>query len=755
MNLLERKNNIWLFVAVLLACFAVSAGVRYQQYETWKLTPQAYFVGERPMMTTLDAPYWLRIAREYNEGVYRQKGGLRGYPESTETFHEMSVKELSLPLKYTDISPTSLSSLSSSTGTPEIHYHDVPLLSFLIAHLAPFVDSNYYLAGTLLIPVLASLFILPLGIYFFRIGVPLCGLLGGLIGTFAGGYYMRSSIGRIDTDMLNLFFPVLACLLILLAGKAKMEKNVLLYSIGAGLSLFLFQWWYGKAGFTLAYFMVLVFSLFVQRIHFRTILVGAFLFVLCSQPATFMSGTGAVHHFMKGYFTIEDAREVMIDNGMTPASFPNTMTTISEVDHVPMDEVLRRVLSNTTLDWIGFLGFFGVAIFKWRVLLPLVPILALGLLSFQSSNRFIMYLAPFIGIGLGWLLQLVVEGAFYVLKQRRKDAKKAHWAAEKTNHSDEKVVTQRRKNAKELKPQLPETEFRDTVLTKVDWWNWVRQGTLYLGMGVFFWLISGQTAISFVPGPSIHTGLYATFLEVKKRVPEDSALLTWWDYGYAITDVTGLATFHDGGGQTSPKTYFISRGLISHDQDELYDITQYLSTEGNSGISKNNTSPEALLEAVRNPKLKPWNPIYLFFTADMTGKYGAISKLGSWDIVNGGSKPRGYQNLACNKITNVAMDCRGAKIDLKAGKINNQVALKRMVFIREGKVMREQEFGHSQGYTLQLLVAGQRIVEVQLIDEVVFRSNYNQMFLLGRYRKDLYEETYNAFPFSRLFRVKF
>jgi dolichyl-diphosphooligosaccharide--protein glycosyltransferase len=101
------------------------------------------------------------------------------------------------------------------------------------------------------------------------------------------------------------------------------------------------------------------------------------------------------------------------------------------------------------------------------------------------------------------------------------------------------------------------------------------------------------------------------------------------------------------------------------------------------------------------------------------------------------------------------MNCRGAKIDLKAGKINNQVALKRMVFIRDGKVLREQKFGHAQGNTLQLLVAGQRIVEVQLIDEVVFRSNYNQMFLLGKYREDLYEETYNALPFSRLFRVKF
>ena len=86
---------------------------------------------------------------------------------------------------------------------------------------------------------------------------------------------------------------------------------------------------------------------------------------------------------------------------------------------------------------------------------------------------------------------------------------------------------------------------------------------------------------------------------------------------------------------------------------------------------------------------------------------------------------------------------------------SNQVSLKRMIFIRDGQVLREQEFGHAQGHTLQLLVAGQQIVEVQLIDEVVYRSNYNQMFLLGRYREDLYEQTYNAFPFSRLFKVKF
>ena len=73
MNLFEKKNNIWLFVGMLLCCFAFSVGVRYQQFETWKLTPQAYFVGEKPMMTTLDAPFWLRWAREYNEDVFQQQ----------------------------------------------------------------------------------------------------------------------------------------------------------------------------------------------------------------------------------------------------------------------------------------------------------------------------------------------------------------------------------------------------------------------------------------------------------------------------------------------------------------------------------------------------------------------------------------------------------------------------------------------------------------------------------------------------------
>ena len=66
----KKRNNSLMFAGVLLVCILVSAWVRYQQFVTWEKTPTAYFVGERPMMTTLDAPLWLRWAREYNDGTY-------------------------------------------------------------------------------------------------------------------------------------------------------------------------------------------------------------------------------------------------------------------------------------------------------------------------------------------------------------------------------------------------------------------------------------------------------------------------------------------------------------------------------------------------------------------------------------------------------------------------------------------------------------------------------------------------------------
>ena len=96
--------------------------------------------------------------------------------------------------------------------------------------------------------------------------------------------------------------------------------------------------------------------------------------------------------------------DILKDTGANPASFPTVYQTISEAKRVPMSEVLKHVLSHPYTGWLGFLGFAALALLRWRNLVPLLPMLALGLLGFQSSHRFVKFLAPFIGIGLGYLL---------------------------------------------------------------------------------------------------------------------------------------------------------------------------------------------------------------------------------------------------------------------------------------------------------------------------------------------------------------
>ena len=131
--------------------------------------------------------------------------------------------------------------------------------------MSPFFAGNLYLSGHWLVILTGGLFVIPLGLYGWRIGYPIAGLLGGLVGTFCSEYYVRASIGRIDTDMLNIFFPILGAYLVLLACQAKSERWVWLWAGLAGLSMNLFVWWYERPGFTMGCFLTLLVGLIIWR----------------------------------------------------------------------------------------------------------------------------------------------------------------------------------------------------------------------------------------------------------------------------------------------------------------------------------------------------------------------------------------------------------------------------------------------------------------------------------------------------------
>ncbi|MED5407506.1 MAG: hypothetical protein VYD25_07155, partial [Pseudomonadota bacterium] len=100
------------------------------------------------------------------------------------------------------------------------------------------------------------------------------------------------------------------------------------------------------------------------------------------------------------------------------------------------------------------------------------------------------------------------------------------------------------------------------------------------------------------------------------------------------------------------------------------------------------------------------------------------------------------------------LSCRNGTFDLKTGLTPKGAHLKEAVLIDDGFVKRRTRYPHKNGLYLQVLISGSRLISVHMVGEEVYQSNFNQMFILGRYDKNLFDQYYSAFPWTRVFRVK-
>jgi dolichyl-diphosphooligosaccharide--protein glycosyltransferase len=105
-------------------------------------------------------------------------------------------------------------------------------------------------------------------------------------------------------------------------------------------------------------------------------------------------------------------------------------------------------------------------------------------------------------------------------------------------------------------------------------------------------------------------------------------------------------------------------------------------------------------------------------------------------------------------LENQVLTCQGVTVDLKEGLVNGQIPLRRLVQSIQGRETKIQEL-KSEGLSLQLMMPNERqFSEIYLMEEAVWASNFNQMYLLGNYDKEVFEEVFHAFPIARLYRLK-
>ncbi|MBF0316983.1 MAG: hypothetical protein HQL04_02330 [Nitrospirae bacterium] len=786
----QLKYSRWVFLVALTLCCCLSALARYHQYHQWQKTPQMYFVDGKPMMTTMDAFLWLRFARQYKTDSYDNTGPdtMRFYP---------------------------------------VGYSKPPfvLLSYLSAKLSVFFD-NIEENATLVIPILASLFIIPFFVYFLEIGYPTVAVVGSLVGTFNHIYMTRTAIGRLDTDSLNMFFFFLVSYFILLTCKDNRQRNLYLYSAIAGISMFAFHTWYHLKMLAEFYLFVLVVYLLVNGIHWRKILKVALIFVIFSAdddvvnimrallselskgapgtlsayipfifivslyiseiieiiaswsmalfdylsahtektlrfsltgtnatfcalyiismimlqrvgfnitaicllfvvsclyieryerfmlfktavissfvialPTVFYSTKDIIIHSYNSYF-VYYIREIQYNITTGLMVKQSVFSTVDEMQKTPVEVLMSFIFKTPALTLTGlfFFAIFGISHIK--KLIPLLPIIIMGLLTFRGSNRYVMNLAPLVGIGYGYMIVIIIK----------------------------------------------------IIMNSLNTRDIVKELALYSFSFLFFLSVLNQTAYAYVPQPSVPTDIYRPMYHLKDKLPKDSVILTWWDLGYAIVDTTGYATFHDGGTQNTNTTNYIARGLTSESQYELYNITGMLCAKGSTVTEDIINKDLGLNSIIDNVKV---DDVYLMYTQDMIGKFQSIYYLR-------GAIPQKHANqddpmlaiLLCQSFNAGVLSCNGNILDLNTGLINNSSGLAKSVFIERGKVIKQYNYENKSTIFLELIIQDGSILAVYMMKDVFFYSNLNQMFLLGNYDGAIYEETLNAFPALRIFKLR-
>ena len=200
----------------------------------------------------------------------------------------------------------------------------------------------------------------------------------------------------------------------------------------------------------------------------------------------------------------------------THAMGPREMQRLSYADS------LSQVLALPWLAAVGVLCGMAWALVHWRLAAPLLPVIALGVMGLLVGNRFLMYLAPIVGLGLGFGLTWLV----------RRVAARTRLAA------------------------------RAEVASCV-------------AAFALFGLLLPATHYTERPLRTVSGTLLTSLKQASKQLPPAAVVWYAWGEGYLVQDVMGAATYADGGPSPVVEHLYL-QGLTSSASLELQRTLAYL-----------------------------------------------------------------------------------------------------------------------------------------------------------------------------------
>jgi len=561
------------------------------------------------------------------------------------------------------------------------------LITYLGAFLGRFMDLKY--VYVLVPPLLATFFVFPLYLWARQFSGLYSFLGASLSGTFNLIYWIRTSPGRYDTDFLILFFLFLLLWLITLLSRESRYDRAFILALLSGVSLNLFMWWYPKPIFIFLYSISLFLGSLIFKNNLRLTSFKVAVFLLSGGLDNFIYGVKQLWWYMESRVFYE------------PSTFVPFSMSRSVVELQPLDfgSLVKFTSDNYILSLLSFAGLILLFVRKWRYMLVTSPFILMGLSAFVAGNRMLIYLAPFLGLGIGFLLEEIYRFATDRLRS--------------------------------LKPALK----------------------LLLLLLVFV-MSFPPYVFAFQRKQLFSDEFYNELSKLKTVTEPESFIWTWWDFGNVIQYAMKRGTFIDNGNWNIVKSYAVAYSFISSDQTRARNVIAYVSNNIGLAYKYSEKTYEDFLEDAKNYNRKLKNPVYILISPDLLSK-PAIRELGSYGThIKPAFKPIGSPVYYCEEVSGV-IDCALAQINKKEMNLISIDAEVSKVYIydRERKIFLKIFPVNSIFPSSLYIVYEKGKYYAVLIDKNMEYTNIVRWFIFKQH-STAFEPVYDNFPLITLYRVR-
>ena len=618
-------------------------------------------------------------------------------------------------------------------------------LSRLTAFLATILPFSFETIILYMSAFFGSLLVVPIMLLAKSIKELDAGFIGALLGSIAWSYYNRTMTGYYDTDMLNIVLPTF--ILYSMVQAIQLQKNR--YLILIPFFIMAYQIWYhGSYSLNFAFVAIMVlYTLIFERknvFFYKTIL-----FMSIAMISTYILLKTIIVLALFYYFHTNKKDNlkliwaliaativfILISGGLNPIfiqlksyifrdvssneqslHFYNVAQTVREAGKIPFETFANRI-SGSRLVFIASFVAYIMLLFRFRIMILSLPMVALGFLAYVGGLRFTVYAVPIMALALGYLI----------------------------------VMTSR---------NIKKPKFK----------------YLFVALAMFFILFPNIAHIIGYKVPVVFDAKEVKMLsDMKKYTSRDDYVMTWWDYGYPIRYYADVKTFVDGGKHSGDVNYPVSLALTKP-QELSANIARATMEYTESAFKKNRegsyikmmmddyniSSAGELIDKMSASALElpeKTADIYYYLPMRMLSIYQTVELFSNIDIDTGkmGKSPFFYQTTHIKDMGSQIDLGRGIFLDKAKGAINLQ-----------GRYIPLAMFITTKYNQFQKLEVNQQVINVSgnliaifmrdygrflILDSNSFESTYIQLFVLEHYDKNLFEPI-EINPMVKIFKLK-